>query len=244
MLITQHERPRTEGTDSTWIEGRRSPRLIARRAAARLAGAAATGAGGFVVFSVVVWMYQLFTHQAAGYAVRAITAGAYLGLAGLLPAIVLVPVILDAVAVLRGRDLADQPPRPNEDVPAQPQPGAEGDPADGQEMGSRAPDAGAAHVRTQRSPDDRRGDDDSPADLTRHAESFEDAVRRVWHRRRQRVIGWIAIVFLAAVWEGLGLWPPHLPTLSHIVKVLEPPFPGGQIVVAVWLFIGGYLFGH
>jgi hypothetical protein len=111
-------------------------------------------------------------------------------------------------------------------------------------VGRSAPHVGAAHRGAGGDPTDARRNEDAPTDVADQVESFRDAVRRVWDRRRGRVIGWIVLVAVAAIWESFGLWPPHFSTLSHIVKTLQPPFPGGKIVIAVWLVVGGYVFGY
>jgi uncharacterized membrane protein YiaA len=222
------------------METRPRPTVLRRNDVVRHAAASVgTAVGGYVVYSIVVWLYQFLTGQPQGYALRSMRSGVYLGFAALLPAMLVVPAAGRAFRALRSPKHA---PRAHEDVPAEPEPRAVGDPADGGVPLGCAPDAGAPPPGAERTPAHRGGEQHAPADVGDH-ETFSEMCRRVWRRRRARVIGWTAIIGGMVVWEGLGLWAPHFATLSHIVKVLEPPPYGRPIVFGAWIVLGGYVLG-
>jgi hypothetical protein len=57
------------------------------------------------------------------------------------------------------------------------------------------------------------------------------------------IIGWVAIVAVAFVWEGIGLargteWP----TVSDMLRSFMSFWAGRVLVFAMWLWLGWHLF--
>ena len=61
--------------------------------------------------------------------------------------------------------------------------------------------------------------------------------------RTVAIVGWVVIVAVFLVWQGLGLvYTPTWPTMSDIFRDAMRPALGRALVFGVWLWIGWHLF--
>ena len=55
--------------------------------------------------------------------------------------------------------------------------------------------------------------------------------------------GWLVIVGLLLIWQGLALvYAPAWPTLSQLFRDFMRPLPGRVLLFGIWLWLGWHLF--